>query len=252
MTIVYTLIQIIIESFPISSSTHARLFCGTSCVSDSYDYFLHGFTVLVILAYFFKEYFFLLRHMYRARGALAKLFFTAVIADCVTAVFYFVLPYTALPQLPIPIGLTITACALLSTSPLTLSLSKGLNEQFSWSTRAALIGFVQGIALLPGISRMGTTYVAARWMGMRPYRAMALSLLVQLPLIGAGFLKGLYGLYRTHELVQYLTFPWIALYIFATIGAYLGLCITMYSARHEKMWIFGVYLLFLLCCISRM
>lgn len=252
IVVLYTLIQIIIESLPISSSTHARLLCGDNCVSPAYDYFLHGFTVLVIFAYFLNEYFFLLRHMRRVRVLILRLFFTAVVADCMTAIFYFVLPYTSLSQMSPTIGLAITAGALLSTHRVILNPTFATahldtsSKNNSWLTRAVIIGIAQGIALLPGISRMGITYATAQWMGLRSYRAMALSLLVQLPLIGAGCLKGLYGLYKTGELVHYMTVSWLLIYTFATISAYVMLCFTMGVAQRQKMWLFGIYIVLLM------
>lgn len=68
-----------------------------------------------------------------------------------------------------------------------------------WSSRAALarepsdkpflraailIGFAQAFALIPGISRSGSTVVAALWLGVAPAEAAAFSFLMALPAIG--------------------------------------------------------------------
>jgi undecaprenyl-diphosphatase len=68
-----------------------------------------------------------------------------------------------------------------------------------WSSRAALarnpsskpflraailIGFAQAFALVPGISRSGSTVVAALWLGVAPAEAAAFSFLMALPAIG--------------------------------------------------------------------
>lgn len=237
MIILYTYIQIIIESLPISSSGHAIFFCGKA-VTPAYDYFLHGFSVLSIALYFFHDWIGIVYNWYRARFIIYRLFFTAIIADSITAVWYFLLPYTPLKQIPLWIGLLITGSALLSTY-----YARNKKAVIPWPARAAIIGFTQGIALIPGISRMGLTYTAARWMGMRPYRALALSLFVELPLISAGFLKGLYELYITGQLHQFCTPFWMLVYSSATIVAYGMLGATFYIAAREKMWIFGFYLL---------
>src|SRR4029079_4978590 len=45
------------------------------------------------------------------------------------------------------------------------------------------IGVAQGLAVLPGLSRSGSTIAAALWLGVRPERAFELSMLISLPAI---------------------------------------------------------------------
>lgn len=48
---------------------------------------------------------------------------------------------------------------------------------------AALIGLAQGVAILPGISRSGTTIAVAMLLGMRPEAAFRFSFLLSIPII---------------------------------------------------------------------
>lgn len=48
---------------------------------------------------------------------------------------------------------------------------------------AALIGLAQGVAILPGISRSGTTIAVAMLLGMRPESAFRFSFLLSIPII---------------------------------------------------------------------
>lgn len=48
---------------------------------------------------------------------------------------------------------------------------------------ALLIGALQGLAVLPGLSRSGSTIAAALWLGVRPDRAFELSMLMSLPAV---------------------------------------------------------------------
>lgn len=57
------------------------------------------------------------------------------------------------------------------------------------ASRALVIGFVQIFALIPGVSRSGSTIIAGRLMGLSPARAAEYSFLVSLPIIGAVLLK---------------------------------------------------------------
>lgn len=59
-----------------------------------------------------------------------------------------------------------------------------------WLTAAVLIGLAQAFALVPGISRSGSTVVAALWLGVAPAEAAAFSFLMALPAIaGAAVLQ---------------------------------------------------------------
>src|SRR5262245_2875103 len=48
---------------------------------------------------------------------------------------------------------------------------------------ALLIGVAQGLAVLPGLSRSGSTFALAMWLGVRPERAFELSMLMSLPAV---------------------------------------------------------------------
>lgn len=55
---------------------------------------------------------------------------------------------------------------------------------------AVVIGLAQCLALVPGVSRSGTTVVAALWLGIAPVEAAAFSFLMSMPAIaGAGLLQ---------------------------------------------------------------
>lgn len=58
------------------------------------------------------------------------------------------------------------------------------------SAGAAGVGFAQAFAILPGISRSGTTVAAALWLGVEPVRAAEFSFLLAIPAIaGAAVLE---------------------------------------------------------------
>lgn len=53
---------------------------------------------------------------------------------------------------------------------------------------ALVIGFLQGLAVLPGLSRSGSTIAGAMWLGVRPDRAFELSFLMSLPAVAGAVL----------------------------------------------------------------
>ena len=69
------------------------------------------------------------------------------------------------------------------------ALRRATGMQPTWSV-AALIGVAQAFALVPGISRSGTTVVVALWLGLEAREAAAFSFLMAVPAIaGAAVLQ---------------------------------------------------------------
>ena len=80
--------------------------------------------------------------------------------------------------LVVGLGFLVTGCVLVTTR----WVRPGRDE---WPSLlgAALIGLAQGLAVLPGVSRSGSTIAMALWLGVRPDRAFELSMLMSLPAV---------------------------------------------------------------------
>ncbi|HET9949900.1 MAG TPA: undecaprenyl-diphosphate phosphatase [Longimicrobiales bacterium] len=84
------------------------------------------------------------------------------------------------------VSLLITGVLLWSTR---WAMARANGPVPTW-TAALLIGIAQAFAITPGISRSGTTVVAALWLGVEPREAAAFSFLMAVPAIaGAGVLQ---------------------------------------------------------------
>jgi undecaprenyl-diphosphatase len=76
---------------------------------------------------------------------------------------------------------------------------------------ALLLGVAQGLAVLPGLSRCGTTIAIALWLGVRPRRAFELSMLMSIPaILGAIGLEG--------RLALNGGLPWVSLLLAAALA----------------------------------
>lgn len=62
-------------------------------------------------------------------------------------------------------------------------LSKTSNGQSLTSSRALVVGVAQAFALIPGVSRSGSTIVASRFMGLNPAKSAEYSFLVAIPIL---------------------------------------------------------------------
>ena len=105
-----------------------------------------------------------------------------------------------------------------------------------WS--AIIIGFAQGFAILPGISRSGTTIACALLLGMRRDDAARFSFLLAIPAISGATLLELRGLNMAN--VNWL--PLVLGGIAAVITGYLALRFLIHIVREGKLSWFAIYL----------
>jgi undecaprenyl-diphosphatase len=102
------------------------------------------------------------------------------------------------------------------------------------------VGLAQAAAIIPGISRSGTTIVAATWLGMSPEEAARFSFLVAVPaVVGAG----LFGLkdYSAGVAAGYSAAQLLAGFLAAAISGALAIRWLLQIVRRGRLAIFAVY-----------
>ena len=282
--------QIIAESFPISSSGHMLLVeklaiaLGLGCVPvlpEFFDHFLHGPTIIVVIVYFWRAWAEPFRLLFtglldvitnktkKMRGSwrqLCMIFFKIVgfvsITDGITVILYYVIKKRLHDTLLLDNN-TLLLAGFIVTTGLLLSLrflkyfrcysaGHGASKTLS-SFCAVILGIVQGLTTLPGISRFASTYVIVRWLGISHRRAFQFSFLALFPLIIAGFfVNGLPQVYEffTSESLREISNPsirliitWGILFIGSTIVSFYALKLADYRGAREKLWWFGMYML---------
>jgi undecaprenyl pyrophosphate phosphatase UppP len=220
---------------------------------EVFNHFLHGPTALILAIFFFKRWFFLLRAVlvntffllrghtkYRARrtrtlwAIVCKIIFFTALADVATFFFYLLFRFGINTDLfPLGVGFVITSMLL-------FSLYFCQSKQYArWHWQAAVVlGVVQGLALLPGISRFAITFVCARWLNFSNKKAGEISFLIQWPLITAGFLQGAYYV-RAFSIFDASMF-WVM--FGAGIAAFVAFCWVYHMLMTNKLWYFAWYL----------
>lgn len=240
-------LSIILESFPISSSGHLKLlesffnFCpsNVSCfLNENLEYFLHGPTAIVIALFFYNRWKVLLAFN-RSYSIIKKMFVRGIITDGITVAAYFFLLKDSV-FLPLWVGFFITAVLLFS-----LYFKKNNAHVFAtWNySNASILGCAQALALIPGISRLGTTFVVARWLGFSAKKAFELSFLIEWPISAAAALKGTCHLYFNNQLGELLHLQMILIIIIAIVGALGGLWIMQQLFFTNKAWLFSFYMI---------
>ena len=189
------------EFLPISSSAHLVIGQALLHVNEANIYLevaLHFGTLLSVVVFFFKDIVGLFRSFFRFLGGQR---------DVDTRSGFMLSMYIIIGTIPAAVAgllfeswfearfnsaefsgfmLLITAAALLSTY-----FVKKYEHRLSFG-RAIVIGIAQMLAILPGISRSGSTITAGLFLGIEPGLAARFSFLLSLPAVaGAALLKGL-------------------------------------------------------------
>jgi len=187
-TIILGIIQGLTEWLPISSTGHLKLaeqFLDLK-VPILFDVILHIGTLIVVLFFFRKD----IKHIIsafakfdfkREDGKLIPLIIVGTIPTALIGlIFGEQIESTFQTALPIATAFIICGIILYSTKT-----RKEKTDSITYLT-AIIIGIVQGIAIIPGISRSGATITAALLLGIKREKAFKFSFLLSIPaIIGA-------------------------------------------------------------------
>lgn len=186
------LLQGLTEFLPVSSSGHiaiGELLFGLNDAPLALSVLLHGGTLLATLIVFRRDVAELLRQTVRGLRE-PKAFIVTDNGRLALGIFLASVPTAAIglalkdgveawTHVPLVVG----ACLLVSAVlVLTTRFTGGESLLPTWR-QALIIGLVQGVAVLPGISRSGATIAAAMALGMAPVAAFRFSFLISLPAV---------------------------------------------------------------------
>ncbi|MCI2429569.1 undecaprenyl-diphosphate phosphatase [Candidatus Acetothermia bacterium] len=188
------ILQGLTEFLPISSSGHLALagqFLRVQKPGIVFDIFVHSGTLLSVL-WVFRERIFRLVLAPIRRGEDLRLLGLLIAGSIPTGMLGLALDSVAeaafAQSWAVGVGLLITAAVLFSVERRGSASAKSL-EQLSWRD-ALWVGLAQGIAVLPGISRSGSTIAMGLFCRLRRTDAAEFSFLLFIPaVIGATLLK---------------------------------------------------------------
>jgi len=187
-SILLGIVQGITEFFPVSSSAHLRLAKWLLGVPDGerllyFDLFMHSGTLLALVLFLRKEIVAVL-----SNPRAIALFFLALFP--LVPAYFLLKPLRIAASDPAYLGYF-----LMATAGLLFLASKrtAVKDANSPKVKDALcIGLMQSMALLPGISRSGSTIAAARFLGWDWVAAARFSFLLSIPaVLGGQFLESL-------------------------------------------------------------
>jgi undecaprenyl-diphosphatase len=187
-------LQGLTEFLPVSSSAHLVLLPWLMRWKDpglAFDVALHLGTLLALLIYYWREWLDMGLSLAGGDPVARKLLGLLVVASVPGAVFGVLLEKQAetifrTPLLIAPVIILLGAILWLSDR---IGANKRTMDELGLSD-AALIGLTQAFAIIPGVSRSGSTITMARLLGIEREDAANFSFLMATPIIaGAGMLE---------------------------------------------------------------
>lgn len=180
-------IQGLSEFLPISSTGHLIIFENLFGISQStfglaFDASLHLGTLLAIVIFFYKDYL----------ASFKNNLFLKLAVGTIPAIIFGLL-FESIIEGPLRQNLTV-AIALIAFSPVMFLAEKIGTKNKEGRTldlkKSLLIGFAQSLALIPGISRSGSTISAGLFLNLKREEAAKFAFMLSGPIVaGAGAKK---------------------------------------------------------------
>lgn len=236
------LLQGLTEFLPVSSSGHlmmAQRFFNMPENMLMFNIVLHLATLAAVVLVFRKKIWSLIRKPFCRTNLCLAL---ATIITCVLVVLFKDVIDATMTYKVLPVTFMVTAIVLFLTTlakvPPARKNSLAHETQSKWKTAVAA-GFAQGIAVIPGISRSGSTIAACLFTGEAREDAAEFSFLMSIPIIVASFLYELIG--NTAPIAVEIL-PLSLAFVAAFISGIIAIKIMLAVIRKVKLYWFSVYL----------
>lgn len=240
---IMAVIQGVTEFLPVSSSGHlalAKHFLRLDSPGATLELFLHGGTLLSVGLFYRRRLWALFMGIFR-RERLSVLYALWVLLSMLPAGIVCLFKgdsFEAAYDQPMFVGamLCVTGVMLIGLRVFPVRVERRMG---GW--QAIIMGCAQAVAMIPGISRSGSTISSARFMGVSPSEAAEFSFIMSMPVIaGAVFLK----LVQTGNLVCEVTLSACLVGAVVSFGVGLGaIHVLVRTLNSGKFWLFGVYCL---------
>ncbi len=245
--IILGIIQGITEFLPISSSGHlvlSKFLLGFPSEGVLLEVVLHAGTLIPILIFYRKRIAALVVGLIKGSPESWHLAGLLVIATIPAGLLHLTARNLMEQAYQIPL---VTACALCFTGTvLIIPVCRKAQAQTTEISlvKALCIGFAQAFALIPGISRSGSTIMMARQLGIAPEKAAEFSFFMAIPVLSGAILLELPKMDRYVR--EGTSFTELALgMVTAAIVGYIALIVLIRMLAKGKFWVFGIYCLLL-------
>lgn len=240
------------EFLPISSSGHLVLvpwWLGWDKAPLVFDVMLHLGTLVAVLVYFWRDWLTVLRAGWTALRTRslhdpdARLLLYLVLGTIPAALAGLLLEdfFASVFEEPAAASLfLLVTAALLTASERAYTNPQPLGSITARDSLA--IGLAQAFAILPGISRSGSTIATGMWRGLSRPAAARFSFLLAAPIIfGAGLKQVLDVLLGNESIAQDMVTPMIAGFLAALVVGYLCIWFLLRLVQRRRLYGFALY-----------
>jgi undecaprenyl-diphosphatase len=242
------IVQGLTEFLPISSSAHLALLEHYFNVQEAglvFDVLLHVGTLVALIAYFWQDWMDMFKAVLkpeRYNRFERRLFWYLVVATIPGAVAGFLLEKKAETVFRAPMRIAV----LIGVMGIILYLADRLAKHQRrlpgiTLTDAILIGLSQALAIMPGVSRSGSTMTVGLLLGFTRETVARFSFLMSTPIIfGAGLYHSL-KLFKGGGVNTFFTLPHILGFLAAVVSSYLTIKFLLRFLQRHTFVIFALY-----------
>lgn len=243
------IVQGLTEFLPVSSSGHLAIFnlvFPNQGGSMDFTFLLHVATLLATLIYFRKDIWDMLKSLLPKNKDMVKerkMLFYLLIATVITGPIGLLLEprLDAFSSNLLVLGVAYLITTVVLAAAEYFSEKSARVEPFEMGpVRAALVGLAQGIAVIPGISRSGSTIAGGMAIGLNRAEATRFSFLLVIPIILAGALKDGFDLVQGY-LVLPGFIPSALGFLAAFIAGYFAIAVMVELVKRIKLYWFAAY-----------
>ena len=239
-------VQGLTEFLPVSSSGHLvfldKLFGIDTGNFMLVSIILHIATLISVFILFYKDIWEIIKHPFSTNGICLILSSLATITMVLLFKSVFIESFTGKF---LPICFMITAILLMITYYKTKSIKYKSYKNISYKT-ATIIGIMQGVAVLPGISRSGTTISTAILCNVDSEKATSYSFILSIPIILCSLVFEIYECVSGGQSLYTGSFVNLSLsFIIALICGIFAIKIMKKLAKTGKYYFFSIYLVIL-------
>ncbi|MCP4703558.1 MAG: undecaprenyl-diphosphate phosphatase, partial [candidate division Zixibacteria bacterium] len=233
-------IQGLTEILPISSSGHLVLTEHILQLKQPgilFELMVHFGTLLSVLVYFHKKIFGMIKSVFdSSRSAERKMVYYLIVGTIPAVIAALLLDDFFEEAFSSPV---MTSVMLLVTGLILLSTKYAKLKKLELNIpRSVIIGIGQALAIMPGISRSGTTISTGLFLGLKPYEVAEFSFLLSIPaILGAIVFKFKAVLSLNSEILG----PYLVGTIFAFLTGLFAVYIMLDLIRKGKFVYFGIY-----------
>lgn len=238
--IILGIVQGLTEFLPVSSSGHLVLLQQIFHIENNvilFDVILHLGTLISVIIVYRKSILELIKHPFSKK---MKLLVVGTIPTVIIALLFKDFFENAFGGSILFVGFLLTAIFLLISD---YCDKKILNKSQMNYSKISIMGIFQGFAILPGLSRSGSTITSAIVLGVNKKDALEYSFLLSIPIIIASMI---YELIKTpFSSIQIGVMPIVFGFVFSTIFGFLAIKFMIKIVEKNNYKYFSIYLIIL-------